>query len=366
MPTPRENTLKKNLLLACLLLASASAANAEVTSKLKMDFYGFLKTDFIYADHGTSSNEYRTYACGGSADKAFRATARGTRFGVNFSTGDAVSGKLEADFYGLSDSVAGTAGTTVDVRLRHAYVTVKTGKAEVLAGQTYYPITADIPESLNDYFMSNSGDLYYRAPQLRGTYNAGRGLKLIAAVVRPTAKQTDAEGTHSALPNFQAKAEQTLGAARFSLSGAAGVWKSTSTQQTGDVSALVAAWNVPYGKFTAYGEAWTGRNLYDFYGGLGNTGYTDKAVPAKGGYLAIKYKPHDDLWFNAIYGVDDPDNSRVAAKGRTRNATALVNAVKSFYGCVETGLEVSQLTTEYKNLATRTAMWYQLTFKLVF
>jgi hypothetical protein len=89
-------------------------------------------------------------------------------------------------------------------------------------------------------------------------------------------------------------------------------------------------------------------------------------VPAKGGYLAIKYKPHDDLWFNAIYGVDDPDNSRVAAKGRTRNATALVNAVKSFYGCVETGLEVSQLTTEYKNLATRTAMWYQLTFKLVF
>jgi hypothetical protein len=358
--------MTKSLFCAVLLLAAALPARAQVTSKLKMDFYGFLKTDFIYADHGTSANEYRTYATGGTGDRSFRATARGTRFGVNFSTGDAVSGKLEADFYGLTDSIGGTAGSTTDVRLRHAYVTVKTGHAEILAGQTYYPITADIPETLNDYFMANSGNMYYRVPQLRGTYNYAHGLKFIAAVVRPTAKLTDAEGTRSGMPGFQAKVEKALGAARVSLAGAAGVWKSTSTQQTGDVSALVAAWNLPYGRFTAYGEAWTGRNLCDFYGGLGNIGLGDKAVPSSGGYFALKYKPREDLWFNAIYGVDDPDNSRVAAKGRTRNATALVNAVKSFYGFVETGLEVSQLRTDYKGLPSRSAMWYQLTFKLVF
>jgi hypothetical protein len=357
--------MRKILVFVCFLLATAGQARAEVTSKFNLDFYGFLKTDFIYADHGTATNEYRTYATGGTAASAFRVTSRATRLGVNISTGN-ISGKVEADFLGMTDSSAGPAGTTTDLRLRHAYVTVKTGKVEILAGQTYYPITADIPETLNDYNMGNSGDLYYRAPQLRATYSAGWNTKIIAGVVRPTDKLTDAEGTNSGLPGVQGKIEETLGTARVSLAGALGVWKSTSTRQTGDISALVAAFNVPWSFFTVYGEAWAGRNLYDFQGGLGNTGYGDKAVPAKGGYLAVKYKPAKDLWFNVIYGVDDPDNSRVLNKARTRNATALVNAIKEFYGCVDVGLEIAELNTDYKGLMDRSAMNYQFTFKLIF
>jgi hypothetical protein len=353
----------KKLLCACLLLASPAAA--EVTSKFNLNLYGFIKTDLAYSGRGTSANEYRTYAAGGRVERAFRASARASRFGADISTGP-VSGKIEADFLGLTDSVAGAAGTAADLRLRHAYLAFKTGKTEILAGQTWYPITADIPDTLNDYYLGHSGALWSRAPQLRATYSAGRGVKLIAAVVRPTAKLTDAEGTHSALPGVQGKVEKQLGKARLSLAGAAGVWKSTITQNTADVSAVVAAFNVPWRDLTAYGEAWTGRNLYDFLGGLGNTGYGTAAVPSRGGYLALKYKPSPDLWFTAMYGVDDPDNGKVAAKGRTRNATALVNAVRRLYGCVETGLEVSELRTEYKGLPDRGAMWYQLTLKLLF
>lgn len=356
----------KKLFCACLLLGGTLTASAEVNSKLNIDIYGFVKTDFIYSDHGTTTNEYRTYAASGSTDRAFRASARGTRFGVNLSSGANVSGKIEADFYGLTDSIGGAAGTVSDLRLRHAYVTVKAGKYEILAGQTYYPITADIPETLNDYNMANSGTLYYRAPQLRLTYSPVKKLKLIAAVVRPTAKLTDAEGTHSALPGVQGKIEKELGKARISLAAATGVWKSTVTQQTGDVSAVVAAFNVPLAPFTVYGEAWMGRNLSDFQSGLGNTGYDADAVPVKGGYLALKYKPAETLWFNLIYGVDDPDNSKVLPKGKTRNATALVNAIVRLYDCVETGLEISSLNTEYKGLQNRSAMNYQLTVKLLF
>ncbi len=355
----------KSLFCACLMLGGTLTASAEVTSKFDLEFYGFLKTDFIYADHGTSTNEYRIYTTAGKNDDSFRASARASRIGVNLSTG-VVSGKVEADFLGLTDSLAGTAGTVADLRLRQAYVALKLGKAEFLAGQTFYPITADIPESLNDYYLGNSGALWSRAPQLRMTYSPVKSLKLIAAAVRPSAKLTDAEGTHSALPGAQGKIEKSFGKAKVSLAGAAGIWKSTTTQQTADVSLVVAAFNVPYSIFTAYGEAWTGRNLTDFLGGLGNTGYGPKGVRSRGGYLALKVKPQDNLWFNAMYGVDDPDNDNIAAKGRTRNATALVNAVLRIYDCVETGLEVAELTTDYKGGPRRSSMNYQLTVKLPF
>ncbi|MCX5784343.1 MAG: hypothetical protein NTX59_01505 [Elusimicrobia bacterium] len=360
--------MKNSFILACLALGAALPASAEVNSKLKIDIYGFIKTDFIYSDHGTITNEYRTYVSGGRNDRAFRASARASRFGLNISSGANVSGKIEADFLGLTDSVAGTAGAVSDVRLRHAYAAVKSGRTEILAGQTFYPITADIPETLNDYYLGHSGALWSRAPQLRATYSTDRKLKLIAAVVRPTSKLTDAEGTHSALPGVQGKIEKELGKAKISLAGAAGVWKSTSSR-TADISALVAAFNIPSAFFTLYGEAWTGRNLSDFLGGLGNTGYGPQAVPSKGGYLALKYKPKDSLWFNMIYGVDDPDNSKVLVNGKTKNSTALFNIISRFYESVEAGFEVSELVTQYKGSAglyARSAMNYQLTVKLVF
>ncbi|MGD9643331.1 MAG: DcaP family trimeric outer membrane transporter [Elusimicrobiales bacterium] len=356
----------KKTLLSLLLLLPSGPARAEFASKFNTEFYGFIKNDLIYSDHGTSTNEYRIYAVSGRKDRAFRASARASRFGLNLSSGAALSGKLEADFLGLTDSLAGAAGTVSDVRLRHAYAVVKAGRAEILAGQTFYPVTADLPETINDYYLGNSGALWSRAPQLRITYATERKLKLTTALVRPTSKLTDAEGTHAALPGLQAKAEQQLGGARVSLAGACGLWKSTSTQEKADISLLVAAFNLPLGRLTLTGEAWTGRNLADFLGGLGNTGYGARAVAAVGGYLGVKYKPGDDLWFNFIYGVDDPDNARVAARGKTRNATALVNAVARFHGFLETGLEVSSLNTGYRGLPDRSAMNYQLSVKLLF
>jgi len=362
--------MKNNLLRACLLLTiSALPASAEMGSKFKVNLYGFIKTDLIYSDHGTQTNEYRTYTSGGRKDRSFRASARATRFGFDISNGTNVTGKIEADFNGLSDSVAGTAGTTTDLRLRHAYATVTAGKTEILAGQTFYPITADLPETFNDYVMGNSGALWARAPQLRATYKPVDKLKLIAAVVRPTSKLTDAEGTHSEFPGIQCKIEKELGKAKVSLAGASGVWKSTTTQKNADVSAVVAAFFVPYSIFTLYGEAWTGRNLSDFLGGLGNTGYGDKAAASRGGFLALKVKPQNSLWFTAAYGADDPDNSKVATNGKTRNSTAFVNAVVRLYDCVDIGLETAALVTQYKGAAglyQRSSMNYQFMAKFLF
>ena len=352
-----------------LFAACAPRASAEMGSKYKMDMYGFVKTDFIYSDHGTLTNEYRAYTSSGRKDRTFRVSSSATRFGFDISASSSVAGKIEADFLGLTDSLSGTAGTVSDLRLRLAYATVTVGKTEFLAGQTYYPITADIPETLNDYYLGNSGALWSRAPQLRATYKPAEKLKIIAAVTRPTGKLTDAEGTHSALPGFQGKIEKQLGKARISLAGAAGVWKSTSSK-TADISAVVAAFNVPFSIFTVYGEAWKGRNLTDFLGGLGNLDYGAKAVPSEGGYLALKVKPENDLWFTAAYGVDDPDNSRVTTlNAKTKNTTVFANAVVRLYDCLETGVEAAELVTQYRgaaNLYERSSMNYQLTVKFIF
>ncbi|HAF96516.1 MAG: hypothetical protein A2021_04240 [Elusimicrobia bacterium GWF2_52_66] len=361
--------MKNNFILACALCAAAAPVSAEMGSKYKVDFYGFLKTDFIYSDHGTSTNEYRTYTVSGRQDRAFRASARASRFGFNIDNGGNVAGKLEADFLGLTDSLAGAAGTVSDLRLRLAYITITSRNFEILAGQTYYVITADLPETINDYYLGNSGALWARAPQIRITYFPLETLKFQASVNRPTSKLTDAEGTHSALPGLQAKIEKRLGKIKLSFAGASGVWKSTSTQNEAEVQAVVAAFNAPFYIYTLYGEAWTGKNMSDFLGGLGNTGYGAGAVHSKGGYLAFKVKPDSDLWFSVMYGLDDPDNSKVSVNGKTKNSTALGNMTVRLYDSVETGFEAASLVTRYKGpdgCYNRQSMNYQLTFKLQF
>ena len=123
--------MKKNIVLICLLLGAVRPAAAEVTSKLKVGIYGCLKTDLLYSDHGTTTNEYRTYTTSGRKDRAFRASARATRFGFDISNGANVAGKLEADFLGLTDSLAGAAGTVDDIFIEGPAKIVFEGQIEM-------------------------------------------------------------------------------------------------------------------------------------------------------------------------------------------------------------------------------------------
>ena len=58
----------------------------------------------------------------------------------------------------------------------------------------------------------------------------------------------------------------------------------------------------------------------------------------------------------------NPENRRSVRLLRT----AMASASTLFYGCVETGAEISALNTEYKGLPDKAAMTYQLTVKLLF
>ncbi|OGS06914.1 MAG: hypothetical protein A2270_00570 [Elusimicrobia bacterium RIFOXYA12_FULL_51_18] len=361
-------------LVTVLLFNGSAAIRAEETmvSKYKTTFYGQVKTDVVYDEHGVTGDDYMQYVVSKhDNERDFRMSARGTRLGFDITDGANVSGKIETDFIGLSESVGGTAGSTTDLRLRHAYVNVKAGKLEILAGQTWHLLPLEFSGTNNEFALGYSGVLWFRAPQLRVTYKRSDRLTYALAVVRPTRKLTDSEGTASGFPQVQAQAQLKAGTAKFTLMGAVGQWRNTTTGQRGDITLADLGYNIPLNSLvTLNGQLWTGRNLYDFLGGIGNMGYGSDEVKASGGFANINVKPEGKFSYNAAYGIDDPVNKKIAAAAtaKTKNMTMLANVVY-LYDKVTVTMEAARQITEYKlstGFKTLFNMHYQLSAKFPF
>ena len=368
------NKLICSAIATTLLHSSPSVLRAQeaVTSKYKTVFYGHVKTDVIYDAHGVTGDDYMQYvASEKDSERDLRITARGTRFGFDITDGENVSGKIETDFLGLSESAGGTAGATTDLRLRHAYVNLKAGKFDILAGQTWHLLPLEFAGTNNELVMGYSGVLWYRAPQLRVTYKAGDKVSFAAAAVRPTRKLTDAEGTASGLPQGQVQAQVKLGKVKLTLTGAAGQWRK-STGEKAAVNLVDLGYNIPLTPaITLNGQLWTGQNLYDFLGGIGNMGYGTSGVKASGGFADVLIKPAGRFFFNAAYGLDNPVNTKIAAAAtaKTKNTTIMANANCLVYDKVTVTLETARQTTEYKlssGYENIDNMHYQLSFKFPF
>ena len=358
--------------LASVVLATPAAAQAPAAAKYNVNFYGHIKTDVSYDVHGVTGDDYTQYVVSElDSEKDFRASARGTRLGLDLSDGDRISGKVEADFFGLSESAAGAAGSTSDLRVRHAYLALKAGKFEVLAGQTWHLLPLEFSGTNNEFALGYSGVLWYRAPQLRVTYKVSDKLSFAAAAVRPTRKLTDSEGTASGMPQGQAQVQLKVGKARFTLAGALGEWRNPAWQR-GEVQLVDFGYNVPLtAMFTLNGQVWTGQNLYDFLGGIGNMGYESAEVKASGGFANLLVKPAGRFSYNVAYGVDNPVNSKIAASAtaKTKNTTIMANANCVVYDKVTVTLEAAQQVTEYKlttGYEDRSNLHYQLSFKFPF
>src|SRR3989339_225525 len=341
----RKLIFSTGTLVLTVCFAFPLKAQETVTSKYKVNFYGHIKSDVSYDAHGVTGDDYMQYvASKNDVERDFRASARGTRFGFDITDGDNVSAKIETDFLGLSESAGGTAGATTDLRLRHAYVTLKADRFEFLAGQAWHLLPLEFSGTNNEFAMGYSGTLWYRAPQLRVTFKHNENLTYAAAIVRPTRKLTDSEGTSSGLPQAQAQVQLKVGKAKFTLMGAAGQWRNATTYQKGNVRLMDLGYNVPITSIlTINGQIWTGQNLYDFLGGIGNMGYGGDVVKASGGFANLLIKPTSRLFYNVAYGIDDPLNDKIAASAtaKTRNSTMLANINYVVYDKVTVAFETA-------------------------
>lgn len=362
----RKSVISAAIFALAVCCAPTLKAQEAAAAKYKVNFYGQIKSDIIYDVHGMFGDDYSQYVLSKKdAERDFRASARGTRFGLDITDGDKVSAKIETDFLGVTDGASAT-----DLRLRHAYVTLKAGKLEILSGQTWHLLPLEFSGTNNEFAMGNSGVLWMRAPQLRLTYKADDKITLAAAMVRPTRKLIDAEGTASGLPQGQVQAQVKLGKTKLTLMGAAGQWRNTTTGKKADVHLVDFGYNIPLNSvLTLNGQLWTGQNLYDFLGGSGNVnGYGSAKVKASGGFANISVKPAGRFSYNVAYGIDNPMDSNLAAASRVKYSTLMANATCMVYEKVSVTLETASQETDYKKVGgdKRSNLHYQLSFKFPF
>lgn len=360
-----QKTALSAAILAIAVCALPLEAQESASSKYKVNFYGHIKTDVSYDVHGVTGDDYTQYvASDKDSERDFRASAKGTRFGLDITADENVSGKIETDFL---EDVAGNGNA--GLRLRHAYMTLKSGKYEFLAGQTWHLTPLEFSGTNNEFAMGYSGVLWMRAPQLRVTHKCTDRFTVAAAVVRPTRKLYDAEGTASGMPQGQLQMQYKLGKAKLTLMGALGQWRK-STGEKAEVKLLDLGYNIPLmDGLTLNGQVWTGQNLYDFLGGIGQNQYGTSAVKATGGFANVNIKPAGRFSYNLAYGVDNPVDAKLAVAARTRNATALANINWMAYEKVTLTFEAAKQMTEYK-LATGNEeidnLHYQFSMKFPF
>ena len=129
--------------------------------------------------------------------------------------------------------------------------------------------------------------------------------------------------------------------------GALGQWRK-NTGEKGEVKLVDLGYNIPLmDGLTLNGQVWTGQNLYDFLGGIGQNQYGTASVKASGGFANLNIKPAGRFSYNLAYGVDNPVDGTISTTPRTRNATALANINWLAYEKVTMTFEAAKQMTEY-------------------
>lgn len=166
-----------------LAAASVAKSDAPLTAfKTKaganVKLYGFIRGDANYIVKGADNDFNSVHTSKEEASDKLRATAKITRFGLDFDTpvgDDKVGGKVEVDFASASESL----------RIRHAYVTYNNW----LLGQTTSNfLSSHAPEMID--FNTNMGGGTTRIPQVRYNYKLAPTTQLLVAMERGASTAT--------------------------------------------------------------------------------------------------------------------------------------------------------------------------------
>lgn len=357
-----------------------------------LKFYGFIRLDIIYDDSKTDNAQIPFYilsediSAGGKQDDAvYTMHPRLSRLGIDFKGSEMpylfnerVTGKFEIDFQnrvpGVSDPNSGVESRAFP-RIRHMFLKLSWDKFFVAGGQNWDIISPLIPSVSNDTLMWNAGNLGDRRPQLRIGYETDElsligGAALTGAVDR---KDMDSngirDGEDSGVPNFQGR----LGYA-FATPWVAekktgiGIWgaylqedANAMGKYTGNVIGIDFSISL-IEKLTFRGEVWSGQNLSDLRGGIGQGVNTSakKEIKSTGGWIELLYV----LQRNSLalgLTVDDPDDndlpnsstiasSGTTTDGRTKNKTYYIAERFKIGSGVEIGVDYIYWQTDYKTL----------------
>jgi hypothetical protein len=224
-----------------------------------------------------------------------------------------------------------------------------------------------VPTTINYPVAWWAGNIGYRRPQLRLTKTVKTGetssVSLAAALSRSIGDdfgqlEPGDSGADSGVPTVQLAISR-----RFSLSGkAAGVgisghWgKEELRERLGDPVPEFDSWSVGLdcslplsSKITLKGELWTGQDLDDYLGGIGQgiNRVSGEAIAGYGGWLAIESRPSSRSFVGFGASIDDPDDEDLLPGSRTKNGSLWANYLYNLRSYLRTGVEISHWATDY-------------------
>jgi len=365
--------------VALMILFSAFAASTAIAD-VEIKPYGFARLDMIYNDSRTNNGQItmwtnpETGAANKKKDDAELAIhPRLTRLGLNVKGGKLgnadITGNVEVDF----QTTTNFSESRQAIRMRHAYLKLTSGDVHLLAGQTWDVISPIFPSVNQDTLMWNAGNLGDRRPQLRLGYEPSFGagkLSFVAGLGLTNAvdgKDLDGNGVRdgedAAAPNIQARAGASFKGFVEKENIVVGVWGHTAKEEMADgntvggedsftSSSMGADFTIPViSLLTVRGEVWTGKNLSDFRGGIGqgvNT-TTGKEIESTGGWLELLCKLNPKFQASIGYTKDEPEEDDVTATGKTENETWYVGGLYKPGAGLAFGLEYINWKTEYKD-----------------
>ena len=364
-----------------------------VWSNLDIQLYGKIKLDAAYDSSRTDVGNFARWVDAENLnpnDEQFNLTANETRLGMLLTGPDdgnlITSGRVEVDFYG------GGSENKSNLMMRHAYMKMDWPKRRfnIIAGQTSDVISPLVPDTLNYSVLWWVGNIGYRRPQIRLTkeYTVKKNvdLKLEGAVARtigrtntllPAAFRTDS-GEDAGFPGLQARVSVTLpilGEKKTTI-GVSGHWaKEEYDITTTGSNKKFTSWSLNLDltqpvndKCTIKGEAFTGKDLDTYNGGIGQ-GVTTAAgvnqfdeVSSNGGWIAASLGPWDNIRYNVGVGMDDVKNGNVQVGSRTLNRCVFANAIYAANKHTDIGFELSHWRTEYSGNGDAESMRAQLSF----
>ena len=317
--------------LGCLLGVVDQALAGEFT------IYGFVRFDAVIDDSRMQSHQFGFWVKpeppdaedDGNLTMYPRLTRLGVRFKpVKLDEVSTISGLVEVDFQN------GGSESRQILRLRQAYFNLQRGDWHFLAGQAWDVISPIFPIANNDGLMWHAGNLGDRHPQVRLRFKPEGGVSLAVAAGQTGAvdrkdldKNGILDGWDAALPFLQARLGLEL--PKFKAGGwahrgaeetGAPVGGDNKTRFTSAAVGLDASISLT-DKLTVQGEGWTGRNLTDIRGGIGqgvNTS-TGEEIASTGGWAQIVVIPNAQWKLYAGATMEQPDEEAVPNGGRTRN-----------------------------------------------
>lgn len=302
-----------------------------------------------------------------------------------------VGGRLEIDFQtlGFEQNVE----SRELPRLRLAYLTVRIGEWQLTAGQAWdviAPLLPTINENGLNWYVGNLGD---RRPMAKLLYDHdlgdGRVLQLHQAISLGNATQArfdvDRDGLRdqeaTGLPAYQARLGALLPSAVGGRKIIAGVWGQTSmAKETAGAIGTMKRHHFPsyligvdlrvplYPWVTFQGEAFIGRNLDDWRGGIaqGENLTTGQTILSRGGWAEFVFRFIDWHQLSVGYSTDDPLNREVEQGGRTRNTMWYVGNRFPVGGGLLFGLDWENWYTTYKGFQQGDAMVFKAFAQLNF